>query len=237
MRDSRDHVGTRSEDTRGGGGGGGFSGSLSHLERTAMTPQRPAYRASAGDDATGGHIPGDPSLRSALRAARASPAPRVAQAVAESLAAAAKTDQVHLSSHALNLTLTAEARRVLARSAAQYPAIAAALVRKCCGRKIPRAVITDFPPVVTCEASRETLMQEAVLAALLSSARAEESLAGPSGAAAVAALGVRFDELGAEAIDCDAVIRPLLGPRPYRGICTTYWGVHCERSPKLVRPK
>ena len=82
----------------------------------------------------------------------------------------------------------------------------AALLEKCGGADTPRPILGDFPPVVICEASKEVMLQEAVLKVLLASARAEAAVVGESGVAAVAALGERFDEKAAALIERGMVI-------------------------------
>ena len=117
-----------------------------------------------------------------------------------------RTDQRHLESHAVNLSLLGEARRILAKASQSYPGIQRALAARCGGADLPRPPNTDFPPVVVCEAAREMQIQEAALQVLLASARAEAPVAGVSGAAAIAALSGRFDEKAAACIERGRVI-------------------------------
>ena len=78
-----------------------------------------------------------------------------------------RTDQRHLESHAVNLSLLGEAKRILARASQLYPGIQRAFAARCGGADLPRPPTTDFPPVVVCEAAREMQKQEAALKVLL----------------------------------------------------------------------
>jgi hypothetical protein len=117
-----------------------------------------------------------------------------------------RRDQVQLASHASVLNLVAEARLILSGVGAKYPAIALALLDRCGGRQMERARIADFPATVLSEAARAVNTQKAAQAVLLASARAEAGGAGRSGPQAIAALGDRFDELGAAAIEMGDVV-------------------------------
>ena len=112
---------------------------------------------------------------------------------------------MQFASHAFVLNLVAEARLILAGMGAKYPYIALALLDHCGGRTMQQARVADFPATVLSEAARAINTLEAARGVLLASARAEAAGVGSLGPKAVAALDVRFDELGAAAIETGAV--------------------------------